>query len=135
MPYVTENRFRWIRNAWNKYKKLGIELKHQAPDKLSKMNDSVEFYQKFVVVSWLVFYVIWQIRLPIFIVNNKVDEDDFIPMLAVTITYWILWIVSVSTLAMSVKNNSRGNMIISVVFLYLRSLISMFDIEKSRKYI
>ena len=56
-------------------------------------------------------------------------------MLAVTITYWILWIVSVSTLAMSVKNNSRGNMIISVVFLYLRSLISMFDIEKSRKYI
>ena len=119
----------------NKYKKLEIELKHHAPDKLSKMKDSVEFYQKFFVVSCLVFYVIWQIRLPIFIVNNKVDEDDFIPMLAVAITYWILWIVSVSTLAMSVKNNSRGNMIISVVFLYLRSLISMFDIEKSRKYI
>ena len=99
------------------------------------MNDSVEFYQKFVVVSCLVFCVIWQIRLPIFIANNKVDEDDFIPMLAVAITYWILWIVSVSTLALSVKNNSRGNMIISVVFLYLRSLISMFDIEKSRKYI
>ena len=68
-------------------------------------------------------------------VNNKVDQDDFTPMLAVAITYWILWIISVSSLTLSVKNNSTGTMKISVFCLYLRSLISIFDIEKSRKYI
>ena len=99
------------------------------------MDNSIEFYQKLVVIACLVFCLIWQVKLPIFLANNIVDQDDFTLMLIVAITYWILWIISVSSLTFSVKNNSRRAMKISVFFLYLRSLISIFDIEKSRKYI
>ena len=99
------------------------------------MDDSIEFYQKLVVFACLIFCVIWQIKLPIFLANNNVDKDDFLSMMIIAITYWILWIISVSSLILSVKNNSRRAMKISVFCLYLRSLISIFDIEKSRKYI
>ena len=81
------------------------------------------------------FSIIWQIKLPIYIANNKSDEDDFIPMITIAITYWILWIISVVSIALSFKNNSSVALKISVFFTFVRCLISIFDIEKSRKYV